>query len=93
MFTNKYFIVGVQLISHNEGKNLALKRLFESSNLSLCELFNALEERYQKKSDYSKFVSWKQSILQIELKNAAKTVFESVVKQLNEFVMPNIIMK
>ena len=92
-FTNKYFTAGAQSTSRNEGTNSTLKRLFGSSNLSLYKLFDALEERYQEECDYSDFVSWKQSIPQIGPKNAAKDIFESVVKQLNEFAMPNIIKK
>jgi len=93
VFTNRYFTASAQSTSHNEGENSILKRLFGTSNLLLCELFDALKERYQEESDYSEFISWKQSISQIGFKNAAKAIFESVVKQLNEFVMPNIIMK
>ncbi len=93
VFTNRYFTASMQSTFHNEDENLTLKRLFRTSNLLLCELFDALEERYQEESDYSEFVSWKQSILQIGPKNIAKAIFESVVKQLNEFVMPNIIIK
>ncbi len=85
MFTNRYFTASAQSTSHNEGENSILKRLFGTSNLLLCELFDALKERYQEESDYSEFISWKQSISQIGFKNAAKAIFESVVKQLNEF--------
>ncbi|CAG8768449.1 26572_t:CDS:2, partial [Dentiscutata erythropus] len=92
-FTSRYFTAGVQSTSRNEGENSALKRLFGSSSLSLCELFEALEERYQEEIDYCKFVSWKQTIPQIGPKNVAKTIFEPVVRQLNEFVMPNIMKK
>ncbi|CAG8628220.1 12808_t:CDS:2, partial [Cetraspora pellucida] len=42
----------VQSTSRNEGENSTLKRLFGSSSLSLCELFEALEERYQEETDY-----------------------------------------
>jgi len=52
VFTNKYFTAGVQSTSHSEGENLTLKRLFRNSSLSLCELFDALEERYQEENDY-----------------------------------------
>ncbi|KAF0443225.1 protein far1-related sequence 5-like [Gigaspora margarita] len=56
-FTSRYFTAGVQSTSHNEGENSTLKRLFGSSSLSLCELFEALEKRYQEEVDYCKFVS------------------------------------
>ncbi|RIB04433.1 hypothetical protein C2G38_2048443 [Gigaspora rosea] len=52
-FTSRYFTAGVQSTSRNEGENSTLKRLFGSSSLSLCELFEALEERYQEEVDYS----------------------------------------
>ncbi len=58
-FTNRYFTASVQITSHNEDKNATLKWLFENSNLSLCKLFDTLEERYQEENDYSEFVSWK----------------------------------
>ncbi|CAG8727762.1 21900_t:CDS:2 [Cetraspora pellucida] len=45
----------VQSTSRNEGENSILKRLFGSSSLSLCELFDVLEERYQEEIDYCKF--------------------------------------
>ncbi|CAB4482290.1 unnamed protein product [Rhizophagus irregularis] len=54
-FTNKYFTAGMQTTSRNEGENSTLKRLFGNSNLSLCELFDALEERYQEENDYCEF--------------------------------------
>ncbi|CAB5363079.1 unnamed protein product [Rhizophagus irregularis] len=92
-FTNKYFTAGVQTTSRNEGENSTLKRLFENSNLSLCELFDALEERYQEENDYCEFVNWKQTVLQIGSQNIPKSIFGPVVKQLNEFLMPNIIKK
>ncbi|CAB5203403.1 unnamed protein product [Rhizophagus irregularis] len=92
-FTNKYFTAGVQTTSRNEGKNSTLKRLFGNSNLSLCELFDALEERYQEENDYCEFVNWKQTVPQIGSQNIPKSIFGSVVKQLNEFLMPNIIKK
>ena len=56
-------------------------------------MFDFLEERYQEEIDYCEFVNWKQTIPQIGSKNAAKSIFESVVKQLNEFAMPNVIKK
>jgi hypothetical protein len=56
-FTSKYFTAGVQTTSRNEGENSTLKRLFGNSNLSLCELFDALEERYQEENDYCEFVN------------------------------------
>src|SRR5947208_610113 len=64
-FTNRHFTASAQTTSRNEGENSTLKRLFGSSNLSLCELFDALEERYQEEDDYCKFVNWKQTIPQI----------------------------
>ncbi|CAG8457885.1 6284_t:CDS:2 [Scutellospora calospora] len=73
------------------GENSTLKYLFESSNISLCELFDALEERYQEENDYCEFVSWKQTIPQIGPKNTSKSIFELVIQQLDEFVIPNII--
>ena len=45
-FTNQHFTAGVQSTSRNEGENSTLKRLFGSANLSLCELFDTMEERY-----------------------------------------------
>ncbi|CAG8797562.1 19605_t:CDS:2, partial [Cetraspora pellucida] len=92
-FSSRYFTAGVQSTSRNEGENSTLKHLFGSSSLSLCELFEALEERYQEETDYCKFVSWKQMIPQIGPKNGAKAIFEPVIRQLNEFVMPNIMKK
>ena len=92
-FTNKYFTAGVQSTSRNEGENSTLKRLFGNSNLSLCELFDALEERYQEENDYCEFINWKQTIPQIGSPNVAKSIFGPVVKQLNEFVLPNIMKK
>ncbi|CAG8697458.1 571_t:CDS:2, partial [Funneliformis mosseae] len=41
----------------NEGENLMLKQLFGSANLSLYELFDAIEERYQEESDYCEFIN------------------------------------
>lgn len=92
-YTNKYFTAGVQSTSRNEGENSTLKRLLGNSALSLCELFDALEERYQEENDYCEFVNWKQTIPQVGSQNVAKSIFELVVKQLNEFVMPNIMKK
>lgn len=92
-FTSKYFTAGVQTTSRNEGENAALKRLIGSSSLSLCELFDALEERYQEEIDYCKFVSWRQTIPQTGSKSATTAIFEPVIRQLNEFVMPNIVKK
>ncbi|CAB5307318.1 unnamed protein product [Rhizophagus irregularis] len=92
-FTNKYFTAGVQSTSRSEGENSTLKRLFKNSSLSLCELFDALEERYQEENDYCDFVSWKKSVPQIGSKNVFKSIFRPVVKQLTEFVFPNIIKK
>ncbi|CAG8676918.1 10651_t:CDS:2, partial [Cetraspora pellucida] len=83
----------VQSTSHNESENSILKCLFGTSNLSLYELFDALEERYQEENDYYKFINWKQIIPQIESQSIAKTIFKSVVRQLNEFIMSNIIKK
>ena len=42
----------MQSTSRSEGENSALKQLFGNSSLSLCELFDALEERYQEENDY-----------------------------------------
>ncbi|CAB4405057.1 unnamed protein product [Rhizophagus irregularis] len=92
-FTNKYFTAGVQSTSRSEGENSTLKWLFRNSSLSLCELFDALEERYQEENDYCDFVSWKKSVPQISPKNVFKSIFGFVVKQLTEFVFPNIIKK
>ena len=92
-FTSKHFTAGVQTTSRNEGENSTLKRLFGNSNLSLCELFDALEERYQEENDYCEFVNWKQTIPQIGSQNVAKSIFGPVVKQLNEFIMPNVMKK
>jgi hypothetical protein len=83
----------VQSTSRSEGENSALKRLFGNSSLSLCELFDALEERYQEENDYCDFVSWKESVPQIGPKNVTRSIFRPVVKQLTEFVSPNIIKK
>ena len=38
-------------------------------------------------------MNWKQTVPQIGSQNVAKSIFGSVVKQLNEFTMPNIIKK
>ena len=92
-FTSKHFTAGVQTTSHNEGENSTLKWLFGNSNLSLCELFDALEERYQEENDYCEFVNWKQTVPQIGPQNITKSIFGLVVKQLNEFLMPNVIKK
>ncbi|CAG8594821.1 2611_t:CDS:2 [Funneliformis mosseae] len=51
-FTNQHFTARVQSTSHNEDKNSTLKWLFRSANLSLCELFDVMEKRYQEESDY-----------------------------------------
>ena len=56
-------------------------------------MFDALKERYQKENDYCAFVNWKQTIPQIASPNVAKSIFGPVVKQLNEFVMPNVMKK
>ena len=92
-FTNRYFTADAQSTSHNEGENSTLKRLIENSNILLCELFDALEERYQEESDYCEFVNWKQTIPQIGCQNVANAIFGPVVQQLKEFVMPNILKK
>ena len=42
----------MQSTSRNEGENSTLKRLFRNSSLSLCELFDTLEERYQEENNY-----------------------------------------
>ena len=78
-FTNQHFTTGVQSTSCNEGENSTLKQLFGSANLSLCELFDAIEERYQKENDYCEFVNWKQTIPQIGFQNTAKAIFGPVV--------------
>ena len=92
-FTNKYFTARAQSTSRSEGENSTLKRLFENLSLSLCELFDALEERYQEENNYCDFINWKESVPQIGPKNVAKSIFGPVVKQLTEFVTPNIIKK
>ncbi|CAB5391614.1 unnamed protein product [Rhizophagus irregularis] len=92
-FTSKYFTAGAQTTSRNEGENSVLKRLFGNSNLSLCELFDALEERYQEEVDYCKFINWHQTIPQIRPQNVSTSIFGPVAQQLNEFVMPNIMKK
>ena len=56
-FTNKHFTAGAQFTSRNEGENSTLKRLLGNSNISLCELFDALKERYQEENDYCEFVN------------------------------------
>ena len=83
----------MQSTSRSEGENSTLKWLFGNSSLSLCELFDALEERYQEENDYCDFVNWKESVPQIGPKNVTRSIFEPVVKQLTEFVFPNIIKK
>ena len=76
----------MQTTSCNEGENAILKQLFGNSNLSLYE-------RYQEENDYCKFVNWKQTVPQIGPQNIIKFIFGPVVKQLNEFLMPNVIKK
>ena len=76
----------MQSTSRSEGENSALKQLFENSSFSLCELFDALKERYQKENDYCDFVNWKESVPQIGPKNVTRSIFRPVVKQLTEFV-------
>ena len=56
-FINKHFTASAQSTSHNEGENSTLKRLFENSNILLCELFDALKERYQKENNYCEFMN------------------------------------
>ncbi|CAB5197818.1 unnamed protein product [Rhizophagus irregularis] len=92
-FTSKYFTAGAQTTSRNEGENSVLKWLFGNSNLSLCELFDALEERYQEEVDYCEFINWHQTIPQIRPQNVSTSIFGPVAQQLNEFVMPNIMKK
>ncbi|CAB5381810.1 unnamed protein product [Rhizophagus irregularis] len=92
-FTSKYFTASAQTTSRNEGENSVLKRLFGNSNLSLCELFDALEERYQEEVDYCEFINWHQTIPQIRPQNVSTSIFGPVAQQLNEFVMPNIMKK
>ncbi|PKY50787.1 hypothetical protein RhiirA4_424013 [Rhizophagus irregularis] len=67
--------------------------LFGNSNLSLCELFDALEERYQEEVDYCEFINWHQTIPQIRPQNVSTSIFGPVAQQLNKFVMPNIMKK
>ena len=83
----------MQSTSRCEGVNSTLKRLFGNSSLSLCELFDALEERYQEENDYCEFVNWKETVPQTGPNNVTKSIFGSVMKQLKEFVLPNIIKK
>ena len=45
-FTNQHFTASIQFTSHNEDENSTLKQLFRSANLSLCKLFDIIEERY-----------------------------------------------
>ncbi len=56
-------------------------------------MFDILEERYQEENDYCDFVNWKESVPQIGPKNVPNSIFGPVVKQLTEFVLPNIIKK
>lgn len=56
-------------------------------------MFDVLEERYHEENDYCDFVNWKESVPQIGPKNVANSIFGPVVKQLTEFVLPNIIKK
>ncbi|CAG8807509.1 8416_t:CDS:2, partial [Cetraspora pellucida] len=51
---SRYFTAGVQSTFRNEGENSTLKCFFGSSSLSLCELFDALEKKYQEEIDYCK---------------------------------------
>ncbi|CAG8740157.1 12176_t:CDS:1, partial [Funneliformis mosseae] len=74
-------------------ENSTLKMLLRNSNISLCELFDTLEERYQEESDYCEFVNWKQTISQIGHQNMANAIFGPVIEQLKEFVIPNILKK
>ncbi|CAG8573759.1 83_t:CDS:1, partial [Scutellospora calospora] len=43
--------------SRNKSKNSILKHLLGNSNLSLCKLFDTLEERYQEEYDYCEFIN------------------------------------
>ncbi|CAG8807643.1 13285_t:CDS:2, partial [Cetraspora pellucida] len=79
-FTNKYFTMGVQSMSHNESENLTLKHLFGSSNILLCELFDALEERYQEENNYCEFVSWRQTIPQKQKEQMNLSLYYHAVK-------------
>ncbi|CAB4392395.1 unnamed protein product [Rhizophagus irregularis] len=92
-FTSKYFTADAQTTFRNEGENSVLKQLFGNSNLSLCELFDALEERYQEEVDYCEFINWHQTIPQIRPQNVSTSIFGPVAQQLNEFVMLNIMKK
>ncbi|CAG8727981.1 22792_t:CDS:1, partial [Dentiscutata erythropus] len=67
-FTNRQFTASVQSTSCNESENSTLKHLLGSLSLSLYELFDALEEKYQEKCNYYEFINWKQTILQVEPK-------------------------
>ncbi|CAB4429758.1 unnamed protein product [Rhizophagus irregularis] len=63
---------------------LVLMVILQNSNLSLCELFDALEERYQEENDYCEFVNWKQTVPQIGFQNIPKSIFGPVIKQLQQ---------
>ncbi|KAF0555268.1 protein far1-related sequence 5-like [Gigaspora margarita] len=100
-FTSRYFTAGVQSTSRNEGENSTLKHLFGSSSLSLCELFEALEERYQEEIDYCKFeeqmnLSFYYHAMEIDLEvmfSKEKKVDESEQYIDNLFNCPQIQMK
>ncbi|GBC04092.1 hypothetical protein RclHR1_05500007 [Rhizophagus clarus] len=78
-FTNRYFTAGVQTTSRKEGEN---------------ELFDAyIRRKIQEENDYCEFVNWKQTVPQIGSQDVAKSIFRLVVKQLEEFIMPNVIRK
>jgi hypothetical protein len=59
----------------------------------IIELFEALEKRYQEMNDYCEFMNWKQMMPQIGSQSISKSIFRPVVKQLNKFLMSNIIKK
>ncbi|CAG8501732.1 15557_t:CDS:10 [Funneliformis mosseae] len=73
----------------DEGENAILKRLFGSSSLSLYELFNALEERYQEENDYCEFeeqmnLSLCYHVTEIEFENARSK--ENVLDESDRFI-------
>ena len=70
----------MQSTSCSKGENSALKQLFGNLSLSLCELFDALEKRYQEENNYCDFVNWKESVPQTGPKNAIRSIFSPVVK-------------
>ncbi|PKY47302.1 hypothetical protein RhiirA4_462436 [Rhizophagus irregularis] len=94
-FTTKLFTIKRLF---NEGLRMQSSIMGTNSNLSLCELFDALEERYQEENDYCEFVNWKQTVPQIGFQNIPKSIFGPggltiLQSAVNEFLMPNIIKK